>query len=288
MSEFAWVVIITLIAGVGGTGIGGAIGALFGRNNSRIVSLLLSFAAGIMLAISCFDLIPEAIRANGSTAEPYNILLVIGGITLGFGLVYLLNHFIDKKTNHEIKHIDESHPKTADELDELIHSNHLFKHEQEQKTTRNNSELIVAGIVMACAISLHNIPEGMVIGASIANSGIVASGTGITLAVVIGLHNIPEGMGISVPLIAGGKKRLTAILITALCGLPTVIGAMLGYWLGTLGAVWLCLALSFASGAMLYVVFGELLPESILLYRSKAPAIAVMIGIFVGLIVIYF
>ncbi|NCC67218.1 MAG: ZIP family metal transporter, partial [Clostridia bacterium] len=100
-------------------------------------------------------------------------------------------------------------------------------------------------------------------------------------------HNIPEGMAITVPLVAGGMKKSKAILITAASGFPTVIGAILGYWLGNMGDNMQALALSFASGAMLYVVFGELLPESILMWRSKLPAVAVMFGIAVGMVIIY-
>ena len=81
-------------------------------------------------------------------------------------------------------------------------------------------------------------------------------------------------MTVAVPLVAGGMKKWSATLITAVTGAPTILGAMLGFFLGTLSPVWLSVSLSFASGAMLYVVFGELLPESILMWRSKAPAFA--------------
>ena len=126
----------------------------------------------------------------------------------------------------------------------------------------------------------------MTIGASFAHSGAM-KGSALVLAILIGLHNIPEGMAIAVPLINGGIKRRFAVLITALSGFPTVIGGVLGYWLGDLGALGLALSLSFASGAMLYVVFAEILPQSILMYRSKLPAFFVILGILIGLIVIY-
>ena len=140
---------------------------------------------------------------------------------------------------------------------------------------------------MACAIALHNVPEGMTIGASYANTKGVMEGSALILAILIGLHNIPEGMAIAVPLINGGIKRRMAVLITALSGAPTILGAILGYWIGDIGPLGLALSLSFASGAMLYVVFGEILPQSILMYRSKLPAFFVIIGILTGLIAIY-
>ena len=140
---------------------------------------------------------------------------------------------------------------------------------------------------MACAIALHNVPEGMTIGASYAIGGGEMGRAALTLAILIGLHNIPEGMAVSVPLISGGMKKPKAVLITALSGLPTVIGAILGYLFGDIGLLGLALSLGFASGAMLYVVFGEILPQAYLMYHSKAPAFSTIGGMAVGLLIIY-
>lgn len=127
----------------------------------------------------------------------------------------------------------------------------------------------------------------MVIGVSYA-SDVVSGGIGsLAIAIVIGLHNVPEGMSVAVPLAAGGMKKVRATLITAVTGAPTILGAIVGYLLGALSPVWLAVSLSFASGAMLYVVFGELLPESILMWRSKAPAFAMLAGLLVGLLILY-
>ncbi|MFA6866983.1 MAG: ZIP family metal transporter [Clostridia bacterium] len=280
MTILGWVVVITTFAGVIGTGLGGAIGAIFNKNSSKTVSLLLSFAGGVMLSIVCFDLLVDAI--NPSDGYKVNIFIVIAGVIAGFMLIYLLNIFIDKSTNKEVKHIGRDHPKTADNLDELIHSDHLAAHQSK------HSGLFVAGIVMALAIALHNLPEGMVIGASYANdSGTIFAGSGFIIALILAVHNIPEGMAVSVPLISGGMKKWQAICVTALSGSPTILGAILGYYLGGMGPLALSLSLAFASGAMLYVVFGELLPEAILMCRSKVPSIAIMAGIFLGLILIY-
>lgn len=282
MNVFWWVVIITAIAGIGGTGVGGGVGAILERDSARIVSLLLAFAGGIMLAVVTFDLIPESFLPAGATEE-MPILLVMFGIALGFGSIYLLNSIIDNHINPEISHIDSSHPATADDLDELIHSDHLKKHTDEG----NRREMFIAGIVMACAIGLHNIPEGMVIGASYAgDAGNIIGGAGFIVAIVIGLHNIPEGMSVSVPLIAGGMGKGKAIFITALSGATTVIGAMLGFSIGLISPIWLSLSLSFAGGAMMYVVFGELLPEAFLMWRSKMPGAMAMVGVLVGLALI--
>ena len=283
MTMILWVVILTALAGVGGTGLGGVAGALMQRDSKRVVSLLLSFAGGVMLAVVCFDLIPGAIHPENSPKD-MNLLWVLAGVLFGFVVVYLLNHCIDRSTNHEVAHIDADHPKTADDLDELIHSDHLMAHREE------GNHLFTAGVVMAAAIALHNLPEGMVIGASFASSAASAnafSGSGLLMAIIIGLHNIPEGMAVVVPLVSGGMKKGSAVLITAASGAPTIIGALLGYWIGVVGPLGLCLSLSCASGAMLYVVLGELLPEAILMWRSKLPAFATAGGILLGLLLMY-
>lgn len=277
------VILITAIAGIGGTGIGGIIGALFRRDSEKAVSLLLSFAAGVMLSVVCFDLLTEAVAQKADSKA--HVMLVAGMVLVGYGVIFLLNYWIDRSANKEVKHIDKDHPKTADQLSELIHSDHYEEHKKQSSV----SSLLVAGLVMACAIALHNMPEGMVIGASYvqdsASAGAVSGS--MVLAIVIGLHNIPEGMSVSVPLIAGGMWKPKAVLITAVTGAPTIIGAMIGYSIGSLGPVSLAMSLSFASGAMLYVVFGELLPEAILMWRSKLPAFGMLIGVLVGMIMIY-
>ena len=241
------VLLITAAAGVGGTGVGGLIACLVRRDSGRAVSLLLSFAAGVMTAVVCFDLLADAV-----SPEAGRLWLTVSGILLGCGATGVLNAWIGRRTGPD-------------------------------------RGLFLAGLVMAAAIALHNVPEGMVIGASFAGEAeqpSLARG-GLLMAAVIGLHNIPEGMAVAVPLIAGGMGRVRAVCVTALSGLPTVIGALLGYWLGSIGPLWHTLSLAFASGAMLYVVFGELLPESILMWRSKLPSLAAIIGILVGIFIIF-
>ena len=270
--------ITTALAGVGGTGLGGLIGAMLQKDSKRTVSLLLSFAGGVMLSVVCFDLVTEAIETE------MGIWTVVGAIVFGVAVTFLLNHLIDRKTNPEGPHIDETHPKTADDLDELIHSDHLKQHYNQSDSKLG---LFVAGMVMACAIALHNVPEGMTIGASYAGNDGAMGRAALVLAVIIGLHNIPEGMAVSVPLISGGMPKWKAVLITAASGIPTILGALLGYWLGEIGPLGLTMSLGFASGAMLYVVFGEILPQAILMYHSKLPTFSAIVGILAGLLIIF-
>ena len=278
MGVITTLILTTAIAGVVGTGLGGLIGALLQKDSNRTVSLLLSFAGGVMLAVVCFDLAVEAVETQ------VGIWAVIGSIALGVAVIYFLNYLIDRKTNPEVPHVDANHPHTHDDLDELIHADHFREHYNHRDS---KLALFVAGVVMACAIALHNVPEGMTIGASYASNDGVMGRAALVLAVLIGLHNIPEGMAVSVPLISGGMAKWKAVCITAASGIPTVVGAVLGYWLGEIGPLGLCMSLGFASGAMLYVVFGEILPQAIIMYRSKLPAFSAIAGILVGMLIIF-
>ena len=278
MGVIGTLILTTAIAGVAGTGLGGIIGSMMQKDSNRIASLLLSFAAGVMLSVVCFDLATEAVATN------VGVVTVILSIAIGVAVIYILNYVIDQKTNPEVPHIDENHPKTADALDELIHSDHFEHHYAEND---NKFALFVAGVVMASAIALHNVPEGMTIGAAYASDNGAMGGAAIVLAVLIGLHNIPEGMAVAVPLITGGMEKWKAVLITASSGIPTIIGALLGYLLGEIGPLGLAISLGFASGAMLYVVFGEILPQAILMYRSKLPAFSAIGGILLGMLIIF-
>ena len=236
MGTLGTAVWVTAAAGIGGTGLGGGAACLLRRESDRMVSLLLSFAAGVMSAVVCADLLAEAL-AQGRP------LLAAGGVLLGFGVTAGLNALLAGDSPEE-------------------------------------EHLALAGAVMGLAIALHNVPEGMVIGSSFAAG---RPGGGWMMALVIGLHNVPEGMAVAVPLIAGGDRRWRAAALAAATGAPTVLGAALGYWMGTLGPRMLAASLSFASGAMLYVVFGELLPEAMALWRSRLPALGAALGVLVGM-----
>lgn len=273
-----YLIIVTFIAGVVGTGLGGLIGALFKKDSNRTVSLLLAFAGGVMLAIVCFDLIQGAIATDVGTL-PVLITIIIGVL-----VVYGLNYLIDLKFNPEVPHITKDHPETHDNLDELIHANHYNEHVRKKDSKLS---LFVAGVIMASAIALHNVPEGMTMGASYIYNNDTLNGSALMIALLIGFHNIPEGMAVSVPLISGGMSKVKAVIVTALSGFPTVIGALLGYSIGDIGNFGLMASLSLASGAMLYVVFGEILPQSILMYRSKLPSFALIVGMLLGLLLIY-
>ncbi|MCQ2087619.1 MAG: ZIP family metal transporter [Bacilli bacterium] len=280
MENIGWIILITFIAGCFGTGIGGLIGALTKKDSNKIISLLLSFAGGIMLAVVCFDLLSEAVHPIEGIDEPP--LLVVGFTFVGFIIVAGLNYLIDKKLSKEVPHTSsEDHPGAHDALDEMIHADHLEHHR------KSDNHLFIAGLVMVIVIALHNLPEGMVIGASYAKQpDLIVGGSGLIISIVIGLHNIPEGMAVSVPLISGGAKKVNAVLMTAASGIPTVIGAVIGFSIGMIDPIALSISLSLASGAMLYVVFCELIPESVLMWKSKLPGFMLLVGLLLGFVLV--
>lgn len=264
MPIFYWVVIITFVSGVLGTGLGGLIGGLAKNVSKKVVALLLCFASGVMLSIVCLDLLVESIAPSGQATLNFVLTSVIG-VIFGFLIVYYLNYYIDNNSNNTGSQV------AVTSGGEQSFQVHLFS----------------AGIILAIAIALHNLPEGLVIGVSYAGKTAITDASGLAVAIVIGLHNIPEGMAVSVPLVSSGMKVSKAVLITALSGFPTVIGAIIGYLIGTIGPIAQSLALSFAAGAMLYVVFCELFPEAMELYRSRFLSYFTLLGIVVGCIVIY-
>ena len=252
------IIIMSLFAGVAGMGLGGIITAIFGNRTEKMISIFLSLAGGVMLSIVFIELIPEAV-------EHSNAGIAVIGLAIGALMVMLLNNVMDKvsKTNQS-----KLHETYAD----FFHSSEVIS---------SKKSLIRSGMVMLFAIALHNIPEGLAMGAA----GYHDATLGLTLAIMIGLHNIPEGMAISTPLISGGLSKLKTVLLVMLTGATTLIGTIAGLLIGGVSDIALALSFSIAGGAMLYVVFGEILPQSIVTNKDRVPAVFALVGIIIGFLI---
>ena len=143
----------------------------------------------------------------------------------------------------------------------------------------NENSLLKTGIIVSIGLAIHNFPEGLAIG-----TGFEASiKLGLSLAIAICLHDIPEGISMAVPMKNGGMKISKVIFYVILSGITTGIGAFFGAIVGSISQEVISICLSFAAGAMLYIVSGELIPESNQLYHGKMTAIGNMIGFIIGI-----
>ena len=273
MNLYLQIILITALTGVGGLALGGGVSVLVHGPSDRQMSLLLRFTAGVMLSVACFDLVADA-------REGMNSFAVIAWIAVGYLATYLLNCWIDSHAHHTHHH-GEEHENEHDH----DHDHEHHEHEEDLCVCGNHS-LRTAGLVLAAAVALHNMPVGIAIGATFAGAGHFGEHAGLLAALIIGLHNLPEGMSITAPLLSGGTKPGKAVGIAALSGIPTILGALIGYSIGAVNSALLGVSLCFAAGAMLYVVFGELLPESEQLWRHRLSGFATLAGLLLGLALI--
>lgn len=152
---------------------------------------------------------------------------------------------------------------------------------KEKKSSSTNS-LLKTGIIVSIGLALHNFPEGLAIG-----SGFGASlKLGYSLALAILLHDIPEGVSMAVPMKNGGMKISKVIFYVILSGITTGIGAFFGALVGTISQEIIAICLSFAAGAMLYIVSGELIPESNKLYKGRIASIGNILGFIFGILAV--
>lgn len=222
-------ILYSFLAGVS-TILGVFILMIFGKPSTRVLAVLLGFAGGIMTAISVFELMPEAVELGSM----FSALL---GFILGAGMMFLLDKFMPHSHMSESEHMVVENP---------------------QRMLDMKNPALRTGFLILFGIALHNLPEGLAIGA-----GIEASPSlGIMIAVAIGLHNVPEGLAIAGPLKAGGLNNAKILLFTLVAGLMTPVGAAIGLLFFTISPVFIGGSLAFAAGAMIYIVNDELIPQA--------------------------
>lgn len=163
----------------------------------------------------------------------------------------------------------------------IIVIENMLKQSSTLKKAYGNKSLLRAGILVAIGIALHNFPEGFAVG-----SGFEASAKlGMTITAVIVIHDIPEGIAMAMPMRAGGFSKIKSFLLTLLSGAPMGLGALFGSLLGGISDKLISGCLGFAGGAMLYIIYGELVIESKKLYLGRLSSLGNIMGMICGIIV---
>lgn len=231
----------------------GAVPVLFGRGiSNRASDVLLGFAAGVMLAASFFSLILPGIDA---ARDLYGGNLIPAGVA---ALSVALGVFV------------------------MAVLNELIPHEHFVQGRQGPAAPALARVwLFVLAITIHNLPEGLAVGVGF-GGGDIAGGT--TLAVGIGLQNAPEGLAVAVALLSIGYSRASAFAIAGLTGMVEPVAGLAGAYALSIAHFMLPWALTFAAGAMIYVISHEIIPET---HRHGYEKEAT-IGLTVGLVVMMF
>ncbi len=235
-------VLLTALGVGGATVFGSAVGFLFKKISHKFSDIILSFAAGVMLAAAVLGLILPSVEYGGK----FGIIITVAGIFAG---AFALN-IIDRLVPHLHKMVGadiESHKNTK--LDKVL----LF----------------------VTAIAIHNLPEGIAAGVGF-GSGDTAQA--LLIAGGIALQNIPEGMVIIGPMLASGISPKKTFLCAMATGVIEIVGTFIGYFAVTVSAIILPFALAFAGGTMLYVISDEMIPETHAHGSESGATYALLVG----------
>ena len=241
-------VLLTALGVGGATVIGAVLGVIFKKITHSFSDIVLSFAAGVMLAAAVLGLILPSLDYGGDFA----IVTTVAGIFVGA----LALNVIDKLVPH---------------LHRMVGSD-IEEHESNGKLSKV--------LLFVTAIAIHNLPEGIAAGVGF-GSGNTAEA--LLIAGGIALQNIPEGMVIIGPMLASGVSLKRTFLIAAATGVIEIVGTLLGFFAVSISSAILPFALAFAGGTMLYVISDEMIPET---HHGETPGVtyALLIGFCIMLI----
>ena len=242
------VVMITAMGVGGATVIGAIIGFVFKKISHKFSDIVLSFAAGVMLAAAVLGLILPSLEYGGR----WGILMTVGGIFVGALCLNLLDRLVP----------------------------HLHKMAGVDGEAHDNANLSKV-LLFVLAIAIHNLPEGIAAGVGF---GAGDTGQAFLSAGGIALQNIPEGMVIIGPMLAVGVKPLRTFVIALMTGVIEVVGTLIGYFAVSVSTAILPFALAFAGGTMLYVVSDEMIPETHAHGHERGATYALLVGFCVILI----
>ena len=236
--------------GVGGaTVIGALIGFAFKNISHKYSDIVLSFAAGVMLAAAILGLIIPSVERGGR----YGLLITVVGIFVGALCLNLADKLVPHL--HKLAGVDDTEPHRASNLTKVM----LF----------------------VTAIAIHNLPEGIAAGVGFGSGD---NAQALVIAGGIALQNIPEGMVIIGPMLAAGVKPGKTLLIASLTGFVEVIGTFIGYFAVYIAEIILPFALAFAGGTMLYVISDEMIPETHAHGHQRGATYALLFGFAIMLV----
>ena len=241
-------VLLTALGVGGATVIGSILGFVFKKMSHKFEDIVLSFAAGVMLAAAVMGLIIPSLEYGGKL----KLIITIAGIFAGAVCLNL----IDKLVPH---------------LHRLVGS------DIEEHNNANLSRVLL----FVTAIAIHNLPEGIAAGVGFGSGD---TSQALIIAGGIALQNIPEGMVIIGPMLAAGVKPKKTFICAMITGLVEVAGTLIGYFAVSVASAILPFALAFAGGTMLYVISDEMIPETHAHGNERGATYALLAGFCVMLI----
>ncbi|MBQ4642106.1 MAG: ZIP family metal transporter [Oscillospiraceae bacterium] len=245
-------VLLTALGVGGATVFGTVLGFLFKNISHKFSDIVLSFAAGVMLAAAVIGLILPSVEYGGR----FGLLYTVPGVFAGALCVNLFDRLVPHL--HQLGGTEqEQHPKDTQKLNKVL----LF----------------------VTAIAIHNLPEGIAAGVGFGSGNTTEA---LTVAGGIALQNIPEGMVIIGPMLAAGISPKRTFLVAAATGLVEILGTLLGYFAVTISAAILPFALAFAGGTMLYVISDEMIPETHAHGSERGATYSLLVGFCVMLITV--
>lgn len=236
-------VLLTALGVGGATIFGSLIGFVFKKISHKFSDIVLSFAAGVMLAAAVLGLIIPSVEYGGK----YGILITIIGIFVGAICLNLIDKLVPHM--HKIVGVDTEEHKNNSNLNKVL----LF----------------------VTAIAIHNLPEGIAAGVGFGSGNDTEA---LLIAGGIALQNIPEGMVIIGPMLAAGVSPRRTFICAMATGLVEVLGTLLGYFAVSLASFILPFALAFAGGTMLYVTSDEIIPETHSHGNERGATYALLVG----------
>jgi len=220
------IVLLTAFGVGGATVFGSVIGFIFKKISHKFSDIVLSFAAGVMLAAAVLGLVLPSLEYGGK----WGLLVTVAGIFAGA----LCLNVIDKIVPH---------------LHRMVGSD----------IEPHKNEGLSKVLLFVMAIAIHNLPEGIAAGVGFGSGDTTQA---LVIAGGIALQNIPEGMIIIGPMLAAGVKPGRTFAIAMATGLVEVVGTFIGYLAVSISSAVLPFALAFAGGTMLYVISDEMIPET--------------------------